>query len=471
MTERTTNHTMLSKIKVTRSRSTIIRPLLRWLYRYVAVPIRFLQGGGACCFFLWLRQCGRRRIVVRSVSSTRPPHIVMLVVTVLTQDPRVEREARVLAANSFEVTIICPAWWRARKGEQSKLDWGFGIHFRILPQKTSRFAHYFPYIFSFTVLRAALQEDAWAYHAHDLTTAFIALTAAALKRVACICDFHEWYAENVTYHERSQRYTPHPALKRRLFAAFERLALHTATAVITVSESIGEELAKRYQAPQPVHIIRNIPVLRQEDAALAEPTYTDLRKTLGITTDMLLVLYQGGLGPSRNLEPVIEAMADVPRAVLIVRGPGHEVYGPVYRELAQRVGVGERVYCLAPVPSARVVEEAKAGDLGLWTLLANVGLNFHYALGNKIFEYLAAGLPLLVADLPEARRLVERYQVGLCFDPGSPTSIATAINRMVEEPGFRAACQANIPYAMQALCADQEWDKLVSLYRGLMKPY
>ena len=79
-------------------------------------------------------------------------------------------------------------------------------------------------------------------------------------------------------------------------------------------------------------------------------------------------------------------MADVPRAVLIVRGPGHEVYGPGYRELAQRVGVDERVYCLAPVPSARVVEEAKAGDLGLWTLLANVGLNFHYALGNKIFR-------------------------------------------------------------------------------------
>ena len=71
-----------------------------------------------------------------------------------------------------------------------------------------------------------------------------------------------------------------------------------------------------------------------------------------------------------------------------------------------------------------------------------------------------------MADLPEARRLVERYQVGLCFDPGSPTSIATAINRMVEEPGFRAACQANIPCALQALRVDQEWDKLVALIPG-----
>ena len=445
----------------------MIRPLLRWLYRYVAIPVRLVQGGGALCFFLWLRQCGQRRIVVQPVPTASSPHIVMLVVTVLSQDPRVEREARVLAANGFTVTIICPAWWPMHKGEQLQLDWGSGIHFRILPQKTSRFAHYFPYIFSFTMLRAAVREDAWAYHAHDLTTAFIGLTAAALKGVACICDFHEWYAENVTYHERSQRYIPHPAFKRRLFAAFERLALHTATAVITVSESIGKSLMERYEVTQPVHIIRNIPFIYQESSASAGAEYTDLHKALGIAADTLIILYQGGLGPSRNLEPVIEAMAHVPGAVLVLRGPEHEIYGPVYQAKAQGVGVSNRVYCLAPVPSARVVEEGRAGDIGLWTLLTNVGLNFYYALGNKIFEYLAANLPLLVADLPEARRLVEQYQVGLCFDPDSPASIAAAINRMVEDHGFRKTCIANIPRALQALRADQEWDKLVALYREL----
>jgi glycosyltransferase involved in cell wall biosynthesis len=117
------------------------------------------------------------------------------------------------------------------------------------------------------------------------------------------------------------------------------------------------------------------------------------------------------------------------------------------------------------------VEAASAGDIGLWTLLANVGLNFRYALGNKIFEYLAAGLPLLVADLPEARRLVEHYQVGLCFDPDSPASIAIAIKRMVEDDNFREACRANIPRALHTLRAEQEWDKLVHVYRGLVVPH
>jgi glycosyltransferase involved in cell wall biosynthesis len=163
-------------------------------------------------------------------------------------------------------------------------------------------------------------------------------------------------------------------------------------------------------------------------------------------------------------------MVHVPGAVLVIRGPEHEVYGPAYHALARRVGVSERVYCVGPVPSARVVEAARAGDIGLWTLLANVGLNFHYALGNKIFEYLAAGLPLLVADLPEARRLVQRYQVGLCFDPDSPASIAAVINRMVHEHGFWETCQAHIPLALQAMQADQEWARLVDVYRKLMRP-
>ena len=443
--------------------------ILLMVYPYVAWPLHLMHSGVALGYLLWLWRYGRHRIGSQPVSTESAPTIVMLVVTALDRAPRVERGARVLAANGFQVTIICPAWRGVSLQTAAQIDWGPGITFCILPKRAARFAFYFPYLFDGHMLRAAVREPAWAYHAHDLTTTFIGLIAAAHKRAVCVCDFHEWYSENVTYHSWSQTYRPHPPLKRWLFQVFERLALHTATGVITVCESIAADLEKRFQAPQPVHVIRNIPVIQPVGPDV--PPCEDVRAILGIPADKLIVLYQGGLGPSRNLEPAIKAMAEVPEAVLVIRGPEHEIYGQVYHELARRVGVGERVYCVGPVPSARIVEEAKAGDVGLWTLLANVGLNFHYALGNKIFEYLAAGLPLLVADLPEARRLVEQYQVGLCFDPDSPASIGAAINRMVEDHSFRKACIANIPRAFQALRADQEWDKLVDIYRGLQAPH
>jgi glycosyltransferase involved in cell wall biosynthesis len=180
-----------------------------------------------------------------------------------------------------------------------------------------------------------------------------------------------------------------------------------------------------------------------------------------------MVLYQGGVGPSRNLEPVIRAMAVVPRAVFVIRGPGIDFYGPQYLRLATEVGAEGRVYCLPAVPSARVVAEARAADVGLWTLLGNAGLNFRYSLPNKVFEYLAAGIPLLGADLPEVRKIVNGYRVGVCFDPDDPNSIAAAINRLAEDEGYRRSCQANVAGALQDLQADREWAKLASLYRHI----
>ena len=117
------------------------------------------------------------------------------------------------------------------------------------------------------------------------------------------------------------------------------------------------------------------------------------------------------MGPSRCLEPIIEAVGRVPGVALVIRGAEVRHREPAYRHLARSVGAEDRVY-LDPVPSNRVVAEASTANAGIWAL-KDLCLNFRCALPNKLFEYLAAGIPLLAADLPEARRLVEGYRVGL----------------------------------------------------------
>src|SRR5262249_44155012 len=149
-----------------------------------------------------------------------------------------------------------------------------------------------------------------------------------------------------------------------------------------------------------------------------------------------VVLYQGGVGPSRNLEPVIRAMALVRGTALVIRGPGVETFGKGYLDLAERCGAGGRVFCLDAVPSGEGVRRAREADFGLWTLLSDVGLNFRLALPNKVFEYLAAGLPVLSADLPEVRALLDRYQCGLCFDPEDPRDIARVISQLAQDEPF-----------------------------------
>ena len=98
--------------------------------------------------------------------------------------------------------------------------------------------------------------------------------------------------------------------------------------------------------------------------------------------------------------------------------------------------MADRVKLEPPVPSSDVVAAARGADAGIWTLPA-LCRNFTFALPNKIFEYLAADLPVLVAHYPEAKRLVLEHEVGLAFDPYDPQSIAQSIKRLMQDEPFR----------------------------------
>ena len=150
----------------------------------------------------------------------------------------------------------------------------------------------------------------------------------------------------------------------------------------------------------------------------------------------------------------------------MIRGPSLDLFGPEYEALARSLGVEKRLMLLPPVPSRDVVAAARGADAGIWTLPA-LCRNFTLALPNKIFEYLAANLPVLVAHYPEAKRLVLENDVGLVFDPYDPRSIAEFINCLMQDQEKRAVFSANTEKALAKLDANSEWRKLVSIYDDL----
>jgi glycosyltransferase involved in cell wall biosynthesis len=393
--------------------------------------------------------------------SAAERRIAMLVVSNLRIDPRVERAARAAAVAGYEVTVICPDIAEPRLAE-SPIDWGPNVAFRHLPFDASAFVMSCPWLLGDAMHRAACEERPFAFHCHDLTTALIGLSAARSVGAYCVCDFHEWYSENVSWDPRTGQWVPHPAPKRAWFRMVERIALSRADEVITVCDSIARELeqmAPRRRAP--VHVIRNIPPLERSSA-----DYPPLRETLGLTPEQFIVLWQGGTGPSRMIEPIIEALQFAPRAVLVIRGPSLDLFGEGYRALARRVGVEARLKLLPPVPSRDVVIAGESADAGIWTL-PKLSKNFYYALPNKIFEYLAAGLPVLAADYPEAHKMVQAKGVGLCFDPYAPRSIAEQINRLADDASLYASFRAAIPSVLSSIGAELEWQKLPQIYARL----
>jgi glycosyltransferase involved in cell wall biosynthesis len=397
----------------------------------------------------------------RSSLNSKSNLVVMLVISALRVDPRVEREARALASNGYRVCVIAPDISHPPL-RQKPLDWGDGITFDILEVSAANFSTSPPYLAGERFLAAALQYSPLAFHCHDLTTCLVGLAAGGYTGSKVVCDFHEWFSENVSWSIESDCYIPHPLEQKQIYTAAESLVMKKADTVITVNQSIASELENYYSdSNRKVVVVRNIPDLK----LMPTRNYPPLKTQIGVENDAFLVLYQGGTGPTRALEAIIEALKFSPETLLLIRGPSLDIFGDGYREIAVSFGVSERLYMLPAVPSRDVVEAAKGADVGIWSL-PNLCKNFQLALPNKIFEYVGAELPILAANYPEPELLLKEKNIGLVFDPNSPISIANTFEKMKEVKN-RNMYKKNVVKFKKELEENNEMDKLIKIYDEL----
>jgi len=389
--------------------------------------------------------------------------VVMIAISNLRIDPRIERESRALAERGYEVIVVSPDVANPPLTDGTPLDWGDNVTFDILPPNDANFMGWAPYFYSKAMIEAVAAHEPFAIHANDLWTALIGLEAARRVGAKCVADFHEWTAENVSYDVTTQSWRAHDEAMASAFLEMEILTLRRAALTITVNNTIAralEELAGLEEGA--VAVVRNIPKLD----AVPTRAYPSIKEELGLPDDAFVVLYQGGTGPSRLIEPIIQSLVYAKKAYLVIRGPSLDLFGDDYRRVAARAGVSGRVILNEAVPSRDVVAAAAGADAGVWSL-PDISKNFRFALPNKVFEYLAAGLPLLVANYPEPRAIIEQYQCGLHFDPYSPKSIGDAINKMITDREFHTRCRRNVPKALERLDAKGEWSRYADLFDNL----
>lgn len=398
-------------------------------------------------------------------SNASGKRILMLVVSNLAIDPRVQRQAEELVRRGWQVSVLCPDYTQGDI-ESIRIAWDPRIQIFVCGWTAANFISERPSIWAGELYKRALDvigdEIPFAIHCHDLFTCAAGLALAHETGSHLVADFHEWTSENVHWDVPAKGYQPYPPEWKAELQALEARVLREASAVITVCDSIAEALAEELGNGRKVDVIRNIPALS------ATPTreYPPLKAQLGLREDQFLLLWQGGTGPTRLIEPIIEALAFAPGCIFAIRGPSLDLFGEGYRAIAEKAGAANRLILLDPVASRDVVAAARGADAGIWTL-PRLCRNFTYALPNKIFEYTASNLALLVADYPEARRMVETHQIGLTFDPYDPRSIAAAINRLIDEPRLAKRFRANTHTALKSLDAESEWQKLVALYDAL----
>jgi glycosyltransferase involved in cell wall biosynthesis len=161
----------------------------------------------------------------------------------------------------------------------------------------------------------------------------------------------------------------------------------------------------------------------------------------------LKLVYHGSIVPSRLPRQVIEALAHLPHGVTLqicgYETAGHPGYVRSLLDLAGTLGLGDRVTFAGTVRLREdLMRLCATGDVGLALLPpTSADLNERTMLGatNKPFDYLASGLPVLVANLPDWRATFVDSGFGLSCDAASIEDIAAAVRWFLEHPAARLA--------------------------------
>jgi glycosyltransferase involved in cell wall biosynthesis len=161
------------------------------------------------------------------------------------------------------------------------------------------------------------------------------------------------------------------------------------------------------------------------------------------TDGPVCILYHGSIVPSRLPLTVVDALARLPNRVRLrivgletVVHQGH-LDSLAYR--AKQLNIRDRVDIVGSVADRHeLLGWCRRSDIGLTLVpLTTEDFNEQTMAGasSKTFEYLACALPLVIPDRPEWREIFEAAGVAVVCDPSDPASIATAIQRLLDDPG------------------------------------
>jgi glycosyltransferase involved in cell wall biosynthesis len=267
-------------------------------------------------------------------------------------------------------------------------------------------------------------------------------------------------------HTEAARLARMPRWFRALVRRRERGWMAEAAGLTAVSDDVADEVVRRFDVRRPV-VVLNTPPAWHPNEALPAPGGR-LRATAGVGAQACLVLYQGGFSVDRGIEELVAALDEPPLAdrevVAVFVGYGR-LRAWLDGEAARRPGRVAVVDAISPGELLEYTVDADVGFVGQPPRTLNQRLN----LANKLFEYMQAAVPVVVAEGTAHCRLTRQLGIGRCVDVDRPSAIAAAIAELITLPApDRERLRRHIrEEALESYTWEVQQAGLVGLYRSL----
>ena len=352
-------------------------------------------------------------------------------------DSRTSNLYKSLTAHGYKVRVVSFDWltkdFNTRTGEISvyKLTKGaFSISF------------YLKFLFILSI--NLIKHRADVIFAEDIYTLPLAVLFGKIKKAKVFYDSRELYGYLAGLRKRR--------IIQRILRWIENNFIHKVYRIITTGEMDAEFLKKEYGVDNTI-VIRNLPVFKHID----EPF--DFRKKYNLNPAIKIILYQGVILHGRGLRLLFDVLDGIENAAAVIIGGGeHKAY---YEQLAVEKGVNKKVFFMGKVNQKDLLSYTAGADVGL-AVIENISLSYYYALPNKMFEYILAGVPVFASSFPQMKNIIDKYSVGVYADPEDKAELTAAMKELLNNDEKRKILRENCKAASLELNWDIEAEKLFS---------
>lgn len=311
--------------------------------------------------------------------------------------------------------------------------------YRLNPYKNSKlnrilsFPAFFSPLWHCLFRRIILKERIDLIIVRDLPLAAAGIWQGKMNKKPVIFDMAEDYVSLIRDIWNDRKFQGLNFFVRNPFLAslVEKYVLENIDHILTVIDEASELLVRKGVSPDKITVVGNTPMLDViKKMTFQASAYGEIRHI----KNRYSAIYTGGIQMGRGIQTVIEALPliikEIPDFLFVVIGDGYAT--PTLHKMIQAESLSKYVFWKGWVGHNEIYSYIRACRVGLIPHFVSDHVNT--TIPNKIFDYMATGIPVIASDAIPLKRIVNDEHCGLTFKSGNAQSLSDSIVKLYKNP-------------------------------------
>lgn len=286
--------------------------------------------------------------------------------------------------------------------------------------------------------------------ANDLDTLPPNYITSKLKGSILIYDTHEFFTETAELYNRG--------FVKRIWIGIEDFFFPRVKYIYTVNNSVADLYKQKYN--KDLLVVRNLPLLQPTTAV----ENTIPASSFSFPADKKILLLQGnGINENRGAEEFVLAAKLINNTfILVIAGNGLIIER--LKTMVAANNLHQKVFFTGVLPFQQLQFLTRLAYCG-FSLDKPLNINQQVSLPNKLFDYLASDVPVIVSNIKEVAKIVEQYQTGIVIEDVTPEKIAAAVHTLDADENRYLQYKANT----RSTIAELNWNKEKKIIEDLFR--